>query len=59
MVAASRYTGGMLTLERELKEPFVKLAMGFEVGGWNDPLLVPVCVMQQLLGNIEAAAVRL
>jgi predicted Zn-dependent peptidase len=55
MVAASRYTGGMLTLERELKEPFVKLAMGFEVGGWNDPLLVPVCVMQQLLGNIQVA----
>ena len=57
MVAASRYTGGMLTLERELKEPFVKLAMGFEVGGWNDPLLVPVCVMQQLLGNIQASVI--
>lgn len=47
----SKYTGGMLTQERELKEPFVKLAMAFEVGGWSDPLLVPTCVLQQLLGG--------
>lgn len=49
--AQSTYTGGMLTQTRELKEPFVKLAMGFEIGGWHDPLLVPLCVMQQVLGG--------
>ena len=47
----SKYTGGMLTQTRELKEPFVKLAMGFETGGWNDENLVPICVLQQLLGG--------
>lgn len=47
----SKYTGGMLTQERELKEPFVKLAMAFQVGGWSDPMLVPTCVLQQLLGG--------
>jgi processing peptidase subunit alpha len=41
----------MLSHERELKEPFVKLAMAFEVGGWSDPQLVSVCVLQQLLGG--------
>jgi processing peptidase subunit alpha len=47
----SKYTGGMLSQTRELKEPFVKIALGFEVGGWSDPLLVPLCVMQQILGG--------
>jgi processing peptidase subunit alpha len=47
----SVYTGGMMTNQRELKEPFVKLAMAFEVGGWKSSDLVPVCVMQQLLGG--------
>ncbi|KAJ1415744.1 Metalloenzyme, LuxS/M16 peptidase-like protein, partial [Ochromonadaceae sp. CCMP2298] len=51
MVGTSAYTGGMLSHERELKEPFVKLAMAFEVGGWSDPQLVSVCVLQQLLGG--------
>lgn len=47
----SRYTGGLLTEQRTLKEPFVKLAMAFEVGGWHSDLIVPTCVMQQLLGG--------
>ncbi len=47
----SIYTGGILTNQRELKEPFVKLAMAFEVGGWKSSDLVPVCVLQQLLGG--------
>jgi len=51
LVGKSEFTGGMLTQERELKEPFAKLAMGFEVGGWSDERLVAVCVLQQLLGG--------
>lgn len=51
MVAKSHYTGGMLSEERELKEPFVKLAIAYEVGGWSDPMLVPTCVLQMLLGG--------
>ena len=50
-IKKSTFTGGLVTSERELKEPFVKLAMAFEVGGWSDPTLVPVCVLQQLLGG--------
>lgn len=48
---SSSYTGGMLKNERQLKEEFVKVAMGFEIGGWHSSMLVPVCVMQQLLGG--------
>lgn len=47
----SNYTGGMLTNFRTLKEPFVKIAMSFECGGWKDEQLVAVCVLQQLLGG--------
>lgn len=48
---SSKYTGGMITEERQLKEPFVRLAMAFEVGGWHDDMLVASCVLQQLLGG--------
>lgn len=52
MLPPSRYTGGMLTEERVLKDPnFVKVAMAFEVGGWKSKHLVSMCVMQQLLGG--------
>ena len=51
MVAKSTYTGGFLAEERELKEPFVKLAIAYEVGGWSDPMLVPTCVLQMMLGG--------
>lgn len=47
----SRYTGGLYVNQREMKEPFVRVAMGFEVGGWKDAQLVPASVMQQLLGG--------
>ncbi len=47
----SKYTGGMLKDQRVLKDPFIKIAMAFEVGGWKDEMLVPVCVLQQLLGG--------
>lgn len=48
----TKYTGGLMVEERNLKDPnFIKVAMAFEVGGWNSPDLVPVCVLQQLLGG--------
>lgn len=49
--APSQYTGGMLVEQRVLKEPFVKVALAFEVGGWADDMLVASCVLQQLLGG--------
>lgn len=45
------YTGGMFQVERKLKEPFVKVALSFEVGGWNGPNIIPLCVLNQLLGG--------
>ena len=47
----STYTGGMVLNERNLKEPFVKVALGFEVGGWNDEHIIATCVLNQLLGG--------
>ena len=47
----SKYTGGMVKNERNLKEPFVKIAVGFEVGGWNDEHIIATCVLNQLLGG--------
>ena len=51
MLKPSTYTGGLISAERTLKEPFVKLAMAFETGGWNHDKLVAMCVMHQLLGG--------
>ena len=50
-LSPSRFVGGMISNQRPLREPFIKLAIGFEVGGWKDPMLVPMCVLQQLLGG--------
>lgn len=47
----SKFVGGLITNERKMKEPFTKVAMAFEVGGWNSDLVIPVCVAQQLLGG--------
>lgn len=47
----STYTGGEVREQRELQEPFVRLAVGMEIGGWSDDLLVPACVLQMLLGG--------
>lgn len=33
------------------KEEFTHVAIAFEVGGWHSPDLVPVCVLQTLLGG--------
>jgi len=47
----SRYVGGSSCLEKELKEPFTRIAVGFEVGGWNDDDIVATVVLQTLLGG--------
>ena len=47
----SVYTGGLLAHERELKDHFVRVALGFEIGGWHDDDLVVACVLHQLLGG--------
>ena len=47
----SVYVGGEVREQRELQEPYVRLAVGMEIGGWHDDMLVPVCVLQSLLGG--------
>ena len=47
----SIYTGGLQTSERELKEPFTRVCIGFKCGGWSDDSLVGLCVLQTLLGG--------
>jgi processing peptidase subunit alpha len=47
----SEFVGGLVADERQLKEPFIKIAIAFEIGGWHDSMLVPTCVLQQLLGG--------
>lgn len=37
--------------ERHLREPFIKVCLGFEVGGWTSDSFTTVCVLQQLLGG--------
>jgi processing peptidase subunit alpha len=49
--AASAYTGGLVANQRNLKEPYIKIAMGFEVGGWDDDRVVTAIVLNQLLGG--------
>lgn len=47
----SKYIGGAVHNQRNLKEPYVKFTMGFEVGGWNHDEIVHVVVLNQLLGG--------
>lgn len=47
----SIYTGGMYCEERVLKEPFVHVTFGYEIGGWGGPDIPVICVLQQLLGG--------
>jgi len=48
---ASQYTGGLYVSQRELQEPFVKLALGYEVGGYKSDNLYTMCVLEKLLGG--------
>lgn len=45
------YTGGLYVEQRELQEPFVKLAIGYEVGGYKSENLYAMCVLEKLLGG--------
>jgi processing peptidase subunit alpha len=49
--APSRYTGGLYVSQRELQEPFVKLALGYEAGGYKSDNLYTMCVLEKLLGG--------
>ena len=48
---AAVYTGGLYVEQRELQEPFVKLAIGYEVGGYKSDKLYTMCVLEKLLGG--------
>jgi mitochondrial-processing peptidase subunit alpha len=47
----SQYCGGLYVEQRELKEPFVKLTLGFEFGGYRSKNLYVACVLERLLGG--------
>jgi processing peptidase subunit alpha len=47
----AKYTGGMYVEKRELQEPFVQLAIGYEVGGYKSESLYAMCVLEKLLGG--------
>ena len=47
----SRYTGGAYQLKTETVDGFTRVALAFEVDGWHSDDLVPVCVLQTLLGG--------
>lgn len=47
----SQYLGGLYVEQRELKDPFVKLTIGFEFGGYKGKDLFTACVLERLLGG--------
>lgn len=47
----AKYTGGLYVEQREMQEPFVKLAIGYEVGGYKSESLYTMCVLEKLLGG--------
>ena len=47
----SVYRGGESRLVKESPDGLTKVAVAFEVGGWHSPDLVPICVLQVLLGG--------
>lgn len=47
----SRYTGGAYQLKTKTVDGFTRVALAFEVDGWHSDDLVPVCVLQTLLGG--------
>jgi mitochondrial-processing peptidase subunit alpha len=47
----SEYLGGLYVEQRELKEPFVKLTVAFEFGGYKGKNLYTACVLERLLGG--------
>ncbi|CAM9867093.1 unnamed protein product [Phaeothamnion confervicola] len=52
LIATSGYTGGEVRLAGVGKEELVRVAVAFETCGWrDDAMVVPVCVLQILLGG--------
>jgi len=49
--AKSTYTGGLYTETRQLQEPFVKVTVAFEVGGYRSKNLYTMTVLEKLLGG--------
>lgn len=49
--ASSSYTGGLYIEQRQLQEPFIKLAVGFETGGYKSENLYTICVLDKILGG--------
>lgn len=47
----SRYTGGLYVEQRELKEPFVKLTVGFPFDGYRGKHFITACLLERLLGG--------
>lgn len=47
----SQYVGGLYTEKRVLQEPFVKLALSFEVGGIMSEDIYAICVLEKILGG--------
>lgn len=47
----AKYVGGLYVEQRELKEPFLRVALGFEIGGWKSPEIITMCVLQMLYGG--------
>lgn len=45
------YKGGQVNVQQETKEGFVLLGLGLRVEGWHSDDLVPICVLQTLLGG--------
>ena len=45
------YVGGLYVEQRQLQEPFVKLAVGFEAGGYKSDNLYTMCVVDKLMGG--------
>jgi processing peptidase subunit alpha len=50
-LSSSTYRGGLVLNERHLQEPFVKVAVAFQVDGWHSDNIVATCVLHQLLGG--------
>jgi mitochondrial-processing peptidase subunit alpha len=47
----SEYLGGLYVEQRELKEPFIKLTVAYEFGGYKGKNLYTACVIEKLLGG--------
>jgi mitochondrial-processing peptidase subunit alpha len=51
LVEPSAYCGGEQRIQHSTTDGLVRIAVGFEVGGWHSSDLVATCVLQTLLGG--------